>query len=36
MQIQPGGASEPDDPHDGEEFGYVMSGTIILHLGNQV
>mgnify|MGYP000854760455 FL=1 len=35
MQIQPGGASEPDDPHDGEEFGYVMSGTIILHLGNQ-
>ncbi len=35
MVLQPNGSSEPDDPHDGEEFGYVMSGTIILHLGNQ-
>ncbi|NLI60668.1 MAG: cupin domain-containing protein [Clostridiales bacterium] len=35
MQIQPGGASELDDPHDGEEFGYIISGTIFLHLGNQ-
>jgi len=35
IEIEPGGASEPDDPHDGEEFGYVMSGTIFLHLGNQ-
>ncbi|NLN42390.1 MAG: cupin domain-containing protein [Clostridiales bacterium] len=35
IEIQSGGASEPDDPHDGEEFGYVMSGTIFLHLGNQ-
>ncbi len=35
IEIEPGGATEPDDPHDGEEFGYVMSGTIILHLGNQ-
>ena len=35
IEIEPGGASEPDDPHDGEEFGYVLSGTIFLHLGNQ-
>ena len=35
IEIESGGASEPDDPHDGEEFGYVLSGTIFLHLGNQ-
>ena len=35
MQVHPDGTSEPDDPHDGEEFGYIMSGTVFLHLGNQ-
>lgn len=35
MQVEPGGSSEPDDPHDGEEFGYIISGFIFLHLGNQ-
>ena len=35
IQIQPGGSSEPDTPHDGEEFGYVIGGTVFLHLGNQ-
>ena len=35
IEIESGGASEPDDPHDGEEFGHVLSGTIFLHLGNQ-
>ena len=28
-------SSKFEDPHDGEEFGYVLSGSIILHLGKQ-
>lgn len=28
-----GGATTPQDPHEGEEFGYVLSGSITLCLG---
>jgi transcriptional regulator with XRE-family HTH domain len=28
IQIQPGGSSEPDTPHDGEEFGYVIGAFL--------
>ena len=28
--------TKPDEPHDGEEFGYVLSGSILLNYGNQV
>lgn len=35
LQLEPHGSSEPDDPHDGEEFGYVLTGMIFVHLGNQ-
>ncbi len=31
-----GGKTYPDNPHEGEEFGYVLSGTIQIHLGNKV
>lgn len=31
--ILPGGQSEEDNPHEGEEFGYVLSGHVTLHLG---
>ena len=31
--LAPGASSEPDEPHEGEEFGYVLSGSGILHLG---
>lgn len=32
----PGGKrSEPDDPHEGEEFGYVLSGSATLWIGSQ-
>jgi len=34
MSIEAGGSSEEDEPHDGEEFGYVISGTVNLYLGN--
>ncbi len=28
--------TKTDEPHDGEEFGYVLSGSILLNYGNQV
>ncbi len=31
--LQPGGRSDLEDPHEGEEFGYVVRGNIMLHLG---
>ena len=33
VTIGPGGSTYPDDPHEGEEFGYVLSGTVTLVLG---
>lgn len=27
--------TEDDDPHEGEEFGYVLSGSVVLHLGGR-
>ena len=29
------GSTDEDDPHEGEEFGYVIKGTIYLHLGQK-
>ena len=30
-----GGRTYPQDPHEGEEFGYVLSGAVTIHLGQQ-
>ena len=35
VDMQPGGATEPEDPHEGEEFGYVLAGAIYLVLGER-
>ncbi len=35
LQLEPGEATEEDNPHAGEEFGYVVSGNITLHLGSR-
>lgn len=35
LTLQPGGSTYPDNPHEGEEFGYVLSGSITIHLGNR-
>jgi len=35
IELMPGGKSYVDDPHEGEEFGYVLSGTITLHIGSK-
>ena len=35
LQMAPGGETEEDDPHEGEEFGYVLSGTLKIVLGDR-
>ena len=35
LLLEPGGSTAPDSPHEGEEFGYVLSGQILLHLGGK-
>jgi len=35
MTLQPGGRSLEDHPHEGEEFGYVVKGSIEVHIGNE-
>ncbi len=35
LSLSSGGTSDPDDPHEGEEFGYVLSGSIYIHLGSR-
>lgn len=36
LTLEADGATCPDNPHEGEEFGYVLSGSISIHLGNKV
>ena len=33
IDLEPGGRSKEDYPHKGEEFGYVIQGSIYLHAG---
>ena len=35
VTLAPGASTEVEDPHEGEEFGYVLSGTITLICGEQ-
>ncbi len=35
VTLSPGGSTLEDDPHEGEEFGYVLAGSIILRLGER-
>lgn len=36
LTLEAGGETYPDNPHEGEEFGYVLQGGITIHLGNQI
>ena len=36
LTLEPGGSTYPDNPHEGEEFGYVLSGSITLHIGSKI
>ena len=35
LTLQGGGSTDPDNPHEGEEFGYVLSGSIQIHIGQK-
>ena len=35
LTLEPGGSTYPDNPHEGEEFGYVLSGSITIVLGKK-
>lgn len=35
ITLEPGGRYIEEEPHEGEEFGYVLSGSIFLHLGER-
>ena len=35
LHLEAGGSTDPDNPHEGEEFGYVLSGAVTIHLGNK-
>lgn len=34
LTLAPNGSTYPDLPHEGEEFGYVLNGSIKIHIGN--
>lgn len=34
LELETGGMTYPDNPHEGEEFGYVLEGKIKIHIGN--
>ena len=36
LTLKPGGSTYPDNPHEGEEFGYVLSGSVKIHLGQKL
>ena len=36
LEMAPGGETSEDDPHEGEEFGYVLAGTVKIVLGDRV
>ena len=35
LTLEPGGSTYPDIPHEGEEFGYVLSGSVTIHLARK-
>ncbi|MCL2719405.1 MAG: cupin domain-containing protein [Lachnospiraceae bacterium] len=35
LTLKAGGSTYPDNPHEGEEFGYILSGSITIILGNR-
>lgn len=35
ITLEPNGRYIEDEPHEGEEFGFVLAGIIILHLGDK-
>ena len=36
LLLEKGGETCPDNPHEGEEFGYVLKGKVEIHLGKRI
>ena len=36
LLLEKGGETCPDNPHEGEEFGYILSGSVEIHIASQV
>ncbi|MDO5416045.1 MAG: helix-turn-helix domain-containing protein [Lachnospiraceae bacterium] len=36
LTLEADGSTYPDSPHEGEEFGYVLSGSVSIHIGNKI
>ncbi|MGN0382878.1 MAG: helix-turn-helix domain-containing protein [Eubacterium sp.] len=36
LTLEPGGSTYPDIPHEGEEFGYVIKGSIEISIGSKL
>ena len=36
VTIEPGGRTYPDNPHEGEEIGYVLEGIVNIHIGKNI
>ena len=36
LHLDAKGSTYPDNPHEGEEFGYVLRGEIVIHLGKEI
>lgn len=36
LTLEPEGSTYPDNPHEGEEFGYVLTGSIEVHIGKKI
>ena len=35
LTLEAGGSTYPDNPHEGEEFGYVLQGSVSIHRGTK-
>ena len=35
VELNPHSQTEQDFPHEGEEFGYILSGSVVVHLGSK-
>lgn len=35
ISLEKSACTEIDDPHEGEEFGYILGGSVIIHLGSK-
>lgn len=36
LTLEKGGQTYQDNPHEGEEFGYILSGSVEIHIASQV